>query len=74
MAKYDFETPVELLDEVCRLFTPREMADYLYHNYHNYSLDLEWELDTFRLDNIYGGYDSYEEYEAANPSLFPDSK
>lgn len=74
MAKYDFETPVELLDEVYRLFTPREMADYLYHNYHAYSLDLQWELDTFRLDNLYNGYDSYEEYEAANPSLFPDSK
>ena len=74
MAKYDFETPPEMVDEVLRIFSPRELADYIYRNYHGYSLDLQWELDTLRLDNLYEGYDSYEDYEAANPSLFPYSE
>lgn len=72
MAQYNFELPPELIDETVRVFSPRELAQYMYHNYREYMLEAIWEVETIQLDNLYAGFDSLEEYEEAQPSLFPE--
>lgn len=62
MAQYFFETPPELIDETVRVFSPKELAQYLYHNNRAYVKDLQWELETLELDNLYEGFDTFEEY------------
>lgn len=34
----------EKIDYIVENISPKELADYLYHNYHDYSLDLEFIL------------------------------
>lgn len=73
MVDYTFDSPPDLIDEAVRLFSPREMADYLYNNYGAYTRDLQWEIETLQLDKMFEDFDSYEEYEAFYQSeLFPD--
>lgn len=62
MARYYFETQADMIDELVKAVSPKHLAGYLYHNYNGYSLDLQWELDTERLDNLFDGFDSYEEF------------
>lgn len=73
MVKYEFEIPPDIIDEVVKLFSPRELAEYLHSHYEKYSLDLQWEFETLMLDSLYEGFDSYEEFEQAQQSLFPEA-
>lgn len=71
MATYQFDTPEDLLDEVVRVFSPREMAEYLYSKANQYSLDLQWDLDTMRLDALYEGFETFEYYNESQLEMFP---
>lgn len=58
MAQYIFDTQADLIDELMKTVEPRALAEYMYNNSNQYSLDLQWELDTFRLDDIYEDYET----------------
>lgn len=62
MAQYYFETPVDLIDETLRVLSPRELANYLYFHNKKYLKELQWEAETLELDNLFEGFDSYEDY------------
>ncbi|WMM95579.1 hypothetical protein CRP143_gp14 [Roseobacter phage CRP-143] len=70
MARYEFDTPMDLVDEMVKLWSPRELADYLYHNYEGYVKEVQWEVETFQLDEAYKDFDSFEEY-SGQLELFP---
>jgi len=51
-----------MVDELLDVMSPRELANYLYHHHKRYLQDLQWEAETFQLDNLYEGFDSYEAF------------
>ena len=69
MATYTFETPVDMADELLKVLSPRELANYLHHNHREYVKDLQWELETEELDWLYEGYDTYEEFASSKGQL-----
>jgi hypothetical protein len=64
MATYTFETPVDMVDEVLNIMSPRELANYLYHNHPAYTKDLQWDIETYELDNEFGDFNTFEEFAA----------